>query len=846
MFHVKQIYFKSCPIPNQTGVLDKYPVFSEKEAQIKDKTEPSESLENTGVSAVQTLKNGLFRSFSMKWKLLGSLLLLNAVCFGQLEPVAIGDWKIHLSYRNPVDIARTDTKYYLAFGNGIYVYDSEDGSHEILAKSNALSGIGISQVEYFPDLQTVVVGYSDGNIDLVSSEGEVYNMSDIKRSNIIGDKSIVNLVVYNSYVYICTGFGIVVLDPARKEIKDTYIFGPGGTNIKVNSVCFDGTNMYAATDDGLFSALLGDPFLSNYTSWTKDVSLNSSAVNGPFTDISYHGGKLFLARKVNGYNNDTVYVHDSAWGYFTPSFSNDAVKLKSIGDKMLLLGNGTLNLYDQALNTFLNLNSYNFDYIDAVDVEFSPSNNMVYIADKRYGLTRGVNTWNNERVSGNSPYSSGSSRVAAKNGVILLSHDGFAGVNGLNTFSRNILSVAYNNDWVNYNPATQPVTMNNDSIFDAVAVCIDPKDENHWFLGTYSYKGIFEFKDGAIVATFDETNSTISNAGITGYNAIAAIDMDKDGNLWAINSKSVNPLVVRKSDGSWVPVNIGSGFNNRNLYDLDASDEGLIWIAAPTGNSVGGLLVFDYNQTLEDDSDDNYFIYSSGSGSGNLPSMDVKCVTEDLDGEIWIGTANGLAIIYDQSGIFSGNRQDAQQILIEQDGNVQILFENEIINDIEVDGANRKWFATEGSGAFLMSEDGEEEILHLTKENSPLFSNIVYDIAVDPGTGDVYFATTDGLVSLRYTATGSENAYADVYAFPNPVQSNYEGIVAVKGLSRDSDFKVTDIAGNLVYHGISTGGQAIWDLKDIAGTRVSSGVYLIYCNSESGKRDAMVKLLVIN
>lgn len=826
--------------------MDKYPVYSEKEALIKDKTGPSESLDNTGVSVFQTLKNGLFRSVSMKWKLFGTLLLLNSVCFGQLEPVAIGDWKIHLSYRNPVDITRAESKYYVAFGNGIYVYDAEDGSHEILAKTNALSGIGISQVEYFPDLQTVVVGYADGNIDLVSSEGDVYNMSDIKRSNIIGDKSIVNLVVYNGYVYVCTGFGIVVLDPARKEIKDTYIFGAGGTNMKVSSVCFDGTKIYAATEDGLFTALLSDPFLANYTSWTKDVTLNSSAVNGPFTDISYHGGKLFLARKVNGYNNDTVYVNDGSWGYFTQSFANDVVKLKSIGDKMLLVGNGSISLFDQALNTAVNLYTYTFGYIDAADVEYSPSDNKVYIADRRFGLTRGLNTWNNERVSGNSPFSSGSSRVAAKNGVVLVSHDGFAGVNGLNTFSRNIMSAAYNNDWVNYNPITQPVTMNYDSIFDAVAVLIDPKDENHWYLGTYSYTGIFEFKDGAIVGTFDETNSTISNAGIAGYNAIAAMDIDKDGNLWAINSKSINPLVVRRSDGTWVPVNIGSGFNNRNLYDLDASDEGLIWIAAPTGNSVGGLLAYDYNETIDEDSDDNYFIYSSGPGSGNLPSMDVKCVTEDLDGEIWIGTANGLAIIYDQSGIFNGNRQDAQQILIEQDGNVQILFENEIINDIEVDGANRKWFATEGSGVYLMSEDGEEEILHLTKENSPLFSNIVYDIAFDPITGDVYFATTDGLVSLRYTATGSEDAYSDVYAFPNPVESNYDGIIAVNGLSRDSDFKVTDLAGNLVFHGISTGGQAIWDLKDIAGTRVSSGVYLIYCNSESGKRDAIVKLLVIN
>jgi ligand-binding sensor domain-containing protein len=279
---------------------------------------------------------------------------------------------------------------------------------------------------------------------------------------------------------------------------------------------------------------------------------------------------------------------------------------------------------------------------------------------------------------------------------------------------------------------------------------------------------------------------------------------------------------------------------------LEVGKSGYIWVAAPTGNNIGGLLVYDINETIDDLTDDDSYFYSIGTGTGNLPSQDVKCVVEDLDEEIWVGTADGLAIIYDQDAAFGGNNSDAQQILIEQDGNVQILLENEVITDIEVDGANRKWIATEGSGVFLLSEDGQDEILRLTKENSPLLSNIVYDVAIDNYSGDVYFATSDGVISLRYTATGSIDPYLDVFAFPNPVRSDYEGIIAVKGLSRDSDFKVTDLTGNLIYHGTSLGGQAIWDLKDFNGIRVSTGVYLIYCNSESGAKDAVAKLLVVN
>lgn len=845
MFHVKPLYLFFKPRLVSTIVLDKRAEKFEKVSEIEEKRHTLESLGTTGFLERETLKNTFFRSFSMKWKLFASLLLLNSICFGQLEPVAIGEWKIHMPTKQAKDVTKSGDKYFTAFTNGIQIYDNEDGSLEFLSKTNGLSSIGISQVEFDPASGNVIVGYLDGNLDLISSDGEIYNMSDIKRSNILGDKAIYNIVGLNNLVYLCTGFGIVVLDAPLKEIKDTYIFGTGGMNIKVNSVCSDGIKLYAATDEGLFSALLNNQFLSNYTSWTKDLSLNPAAENGPFSHIAYHAGSLFISRIINGNNNDSAYVFNGSWSYFTPAFGNEVNKLKSIGDKLLFIGSGSVALYNQSMVMSSDMFTYTFDYIDASDADYSPAENQFYIADRRFGLTRGVNSWNNEKLSQDSPFTLGCAHIAAQDGTILIAHDGFAGVNGLNSYSKAMFSGVFNNKWVNLNELTEPI-MDSDSIFDAVSVCIDPKDKNHWYLGTYSYKGLFEVKDGEIINVFDESNSSIGNAGITGYNAISSMDYDDKGNLWMINSKSTVPLVVKKSDNTWSSIDIGATMKNRNIYDLEVGNSGYIWVAAPTGNSIGGLLVYNTNQTIDDVSDDDSYFYSSGIGFGNLPSQDVKCVLEDLDEEIWVGTASGLAVIYNQEAAFSGSNSDAQQILIEQDGNVQILMENEVITDIEVDGANRKWIATEGSGVFLLSEDGQEEILRLTKENSPLLSNIVYDISIDQFNGDVYFATSDGVLSLRYTATGSIDPYISVFAFPNPVKADYDGIVAVKGLSRDSDFKVTDLTGNLVYHGTSLGGQAIWDLKDISGKRVNTGVYLIYCNSESGAKDAVAKLLVIN
>ena len=54
---------------------------------------------------------------------------------------------------------------------------------------------------------------------------------------------------------------------------------------------------------------------------------------------------------------------------------------------------------------------------------------------------------------------------------------------------------------------------------------------------------------------------------------------------------------------------------------------------------------------------------------------------------------------------------------------------------------------------FLLSEDGTEEILHFTKNNSPLFSDNIVDIVINPENGEVFIGTENGLISYRSNAT---------------------------------------------------------------------------------------------
>ena len=233
-------------------------------------------------------------------------------------------------------------------------------------------------------------------------------------------------------------------------------------------------------------------------------------------------------------------------------------------------------------------------------------------------------------------------------------------------------------------------------------------------------------------------------------------------------------------------------------------------------------------------------------GKGNLPSNEIQCIAEDHDGEIWIGTDKGIAVFYCSDQVLTASGCDAQQIFIEQDGHTQILLETELVTAIAVDGANRKWIGTQNSGVYLMSADGTKQIQHFTVDNSPLLSNEINSIAINPKTGEIYFGTVQGIISYRNDATEGLEDYTNVYVFPNPVKPGYEGPIAITGLITNADVKITDINGTLVYQTKALGGQAIWYGKNFKGEKSHSGVYLVFCSNEDGSKTFITKILLVN
>ena len=134
-------------------------------------------------------------------------------------------------------------------------------------------------------------------------------------------------------------------------------------------------------------------------------------------------------------------------------------------------------------------------------------------------------------------------------------------------------------------------------------------------------------------------------------------------------------------------------------------------------------------------------------------------------------------------------------------------------------------------------------------KNSPLIDNKISDLGFNPATGEMFIITPVGIQSYKTQTSGWSRTHTDdVYAYPNPVRPDYLGPIAIKGLVRDANVKITDISGKLVYETKALGGQAIWDGKDYNGVSAASGVYLVFSASEniSASADAYVtKILIV-
>ncbi len=756
------------------------------------------------------------------------LSILSRILFPYLVDAqsAVGGWNDYLNYGISFDVTVSPKTVFSSNGLSLLSFDKEYRELRRLSTVNMLSEVGIASIDWSQDYETLVIAYSSTNIDLLQGNS-VINIPDIYRKQISEGKVINKVRCDGRYAYIACGFGIVVIDLEKREVRDTWRPSISSEINGVNDIAFGDEHIYAATDDGLFVADKDSDGLTYFGNWSRIENIPTSRYNA----ILYSSGKSY-ANNVDGSSGDVVYVVDDDCAMF-------------------LHGSGvSFNSFDLYADGFVFTSSqkvfiYNADGVlrKTINGDFSETPNMmraivdgndIWIADANNGLIR-YNDSSVDYLTLEGPVFTDGFNLFYSDGVTAVAG---GGVNeSWNNLARQAMfSIFAGGHWV---------SATSDNRFDAMKVVVDPTDKTRIMVSTYG-NGLLEysFVDGKLIFVRDYTraNSPIENISGDNTERISGISFDADGNLWVVQPQVSQNIKMLKHDGSWIvyPNNI----NTNRTGDLFISSKGVKWIVIPNG---GGIYLFDDNGTPKDFSDDKSRFLTVKDSEGTIFG-NIYCVTEDLDGFMWVGTDKGPLVYTNQTKCFDSSFAASRIKIARSDGSglADYLLGTEIITSIDVDGGNRIWFGTKKSGVYLVSASDNEVIKHFTTLNSPLFSDSITSLSVDGKGGYVWIQTPNGLQTYRGDATDGGSGFKDVYAFPNPVRETYDGDLTITGLERNTQIRITDVSGNLVYRTTSEGGQATWNLKTYNGKRVATGVYLIFCASEDGSKSNVIKILVIH
>jgi sugar lactone lactonase YvrE len=759
-------------------------------------------------------------------------LLMNCLIQGFAQEIAIGQWRDHLAYNQATCIAKADNLIYCIANGNLFNYNLTDNSINRATKVNGYSDIAAVKVAYNETAKAVVIAYANTNIDVLKG-GKIINISDIKTKQIFGNKVINNIFMDQQYAYLSCGFGVVVLDLNKLEIKDTYNIGINGVSLDVKDFTTDGNYYFASTSNGVFKGLKNDPFLSDFSAWTSEATLP----NAQFNSIVFHNNQIYT-NQVVGNNNGRIWrlnAGSTQWTWVDSLIDYKCLGMRVTDNKLMVVYQDAVALYQ---GNFVLLDAKNFyprrDPRDAIFFD-----NNFWIADFNNSMVKTeFQQGTYEIIKPQGPSSNKVFDIDISQGHLWVAPGDLDGWSNL--FNIEGISEFYNNEWR---------TISGDSmyqekgIYDLINVCADPKNPERVFCSSWS-KGLVEIKDNKVSNYFDNSNSTLDTISGAPFIYVGGTKIDNDGNIWVSNAYSTHSICVFDNKlKKWDEIVTQNVIGNTRISKITINSLNQKWFVLPEG---GGILVFDDNKTPGVKTDDKIKKLGFTAGTGAITGADAIALAEDLNGAMWVGTDKGICVFYTPSNIFDDSDFDAQQIKIEQGGYVEYLLESEIVKCIAVDGANRKWIGTANSGIYLINADGTKQLEHFTIDNSPLLSNTINDIEIDGETGEIFIATASGIVSYKFTATDAKDAYDNVYAYPNPVKPDYQGLIAIKGLVRDCDVKITDSSGRLIYTTKALGGQAIWDGKNFEGRKAQTGVYIVFLTNPDGSKTETTKIFIAN
>ena len=766
----------------------------------------------------------------MKRIVILTILALQVFLMPLVAQIPVGTFRDHLSFYGCKSVAATPDYVYAACNSGLMYVDKTDNGFGTFSKVDGLSGTTVTRIHYDAPSRYLAVAYDDGNLDFIRDD-HIYNLQDIKEKSITSSKKVNGFLSYNGLLYIAYPFGIVSVDMETLLIRDTWYTRWGNTHIKVNSLQIFDNKFIINTDAGIYVTPVTNPAIADFNTWQKEEEMGE----GPFTTSCLFNGRIYVVK--GGESSDTLYYKNEN-GWHLSDIQEEDIRAINANDSTLVICSWAfIKNYDKNEHIICET-WWEGTYLWQNGLDIAMEDKMVWIADGNNGLYKitPCEWWTNELIPGKGPYATTAYAMDYADGIVAMVPGMLNEVWGNGWIYPNFSFFA-NEEWHNIYQKDNPSLEN---VYDLTSVAINPNNSSEFFVGTFG-GGLRKYDRKRITAVYDRSNSPIhANDSLEGQ--IGGLTFDAANNLWVACCYSNVPIAVLQPNGNWQPIGLSSYItgNTTAVTQIMVDSRNYKWIVLPRANK---LLVYDDNNTISNTGDDHIASVNMNA-MANIETSSINCVVEDKSGEIWIGCNLGIKVIYNPSSVFKSTLY-AQNILIKQIDYVQNLFEFEEVTCITVDNANRKWVGTAKSGVFLISENGDQQLLHFTEDNSPLLSNKIYNITINRATGEVFFATSGGLVSYMGTATEGKEDYSEVTVFPNPVRETYHGVITVRGLMDHSFCKIADAAGNLVWQGYANGGELTWDGKDFYGKRPATGVYFVFASDSTGKKKNVAKILFI-
>ena len=789
----------------------------------------------------------------LKIRFFSFLFLIVSLFYGQQNKLSIeaeasiySNWNTYFSYNLISAIDNGESVIYFASYNSIFSYDISSNQIEKFDTLNELSGDEISAF-YFSEINNnLVIGYSSGFLQIIDLDSNsIINIYDILNKPTIpsNKKTINDFFQSGDQLLISTGYGVSIYNLNGYEFGDTYYIGDFATQINVTSTIIHENFIYASSPDlGILRANINSNLI-DFNNW-------QTIYFGDIQELFFDGENIFF------YNNYSIMRINDDEITSILTFENQIININSSDSKFIIITDEKCLIYNDQLTQLV----YEIDS-EIYSSGFNQGiikDNYIYIATNEIGvLIINNNGGDYSYLKPDGPLENDIFSVETLNNKTWVSYGNYTEYfnpyplkfSGLSNYDENL------NSWFNIAKDSIPelaVNLNN--------ISINPFNNDNVFISSFE-GGLLEIENLNIIDFYDNNNSGLESLSIDDplYESvrISDIEFDQNGVLWILNSRIDSPLKsYNLENNSWNSYDfteiINDGFQDElGFNDIEVDDYGNKWIAGLRSGLIG----------FNNESGTIQLRKVFSQDQSNMPSSYVKSIAVDNNNHLWIGTIQGLRVLYNTSNFFDTSVVTTQQIVILEDGLPRELLEQQYISDIEVDGANNKWVATIGSGVFYFSPNGQQTIHHFTKENSPLPSNNINDISINYSNGKVYFATDQGLVSYSTGSISSSENFSNAYVYPNPVRPEFNTEserVKITGLTQNVNIKITDIEGNLVAEAQSNinsryrnfnleidGGTAFWNGKNLRNRLVASGVYIIMLSDLDSYETKVLKLMIV-